>query len=693
MSGWREGFVTDKVCLDSEQGRGSFLSSAICFDEIATQVILCAREYCIVGRNKLDDFPFAVLSSSNDIPDAIMTETISTAPSNPPIGSRIESNCGPSRTWATYTLVGASKGASLANDGEYEYRLVSDEGEIFAKVALDQLKMVVGQESNRLRRRSTRDERSGIFPFFDSRNRYEVTNNNSDELQSITNRDRALKRNWSALALADVGAATVDLNVPTKQTVSFLSSDSQYFYWDVHYADSTVSITANTHFVEFPPQMNVNFSTTQGKAPCLNIHKSADQTMIRSLKDLYTQQATYYEWPPKTPIKLFFSISKIPEPSTTASSEVVKQLNASPTTHFSVYDKKSDSDLRPDNRSRKLSSRAVGVDDDAVPSTVCEGLDELCMQCLELIGLLSECAENGAVQREKDDTSLACFASTALSKKLSDQLDADPLCVVGGALPDWCLAAASFAPRAFTYDSRKALLERAAFGVSRSTFRQQEARINVARLRQRMSSLRARAVELVGEAFSGGAEDPTALQLQADELYGMEEALATRVRASFRAAMWQEHSLQVAKAAVRREYLLNDAAAIMEKYAKDPLVCRRRLEVRFVHESGFDAASGDEAGVTRGFYADVAEALLSGDIIATTNCASQCSSGGKEYLKKSDGIGSDDIENYSLKLPLWIPYVFYFHYIFLKCFHITQHYIFVSIIHSGNITISYFFVF
>ena len=38
-----------------------------------------------------------------------------------------------------------------------------------------------------------------------------------------------------------------------------------------------------------------------------------------------------------------------------------------------------------------------------------------------------------------------------------------------------------------------------------------------------MTALRARAVELVGEAFSGGSEDPTALQLQADELYGMEE--------------------------------------------------------------------------------------------------------------------------------------------------------------------------
>ena len=77
--------------------------------------------------------------------------------------------------------------------------------------------------------------------------------------------------------------------------------------------------------------------------------------------------------------------------------------------------------------------------------------------------------------------------------------------------------------RSFSYTSRKALLDRVAFGISRSTLRQQDTKVNVGRLKQRMTSLRARAVELVGEAFSGGAEDPTALQLQADELYGMEE--------------------------------------------------------------------------------------------------------------------------------------------------------------------------
>ena len=48
-----------------------------------------------------------------------------------------------------------------------------------------------------------------------------------------------------------------------------------------------------------------------------------------------------------------------------------------------------------------------------------------------------------------------------------------------------------------------------------------------------MTSLRARDVELVGEAFLVGAEDPIALQLQADELYRIEKALAARVRAAF----------------------------------------------------------------------------------------------------------------------------------------------------------------
>jgi HECT-domain (ubiquitin-transferase) len=133
----------------------------------------------------------------------------------------------------------------------------------------------------------------------------------------------------------------------------------------------------------------------------------------------------------------------------------------------------------------------------------------------------------------------------------------------------------------------------------------------------------------------------------------MEEAIGTRVRGLFRAAKWQEYSLQVAKAAVRRDFLLQDAIAVMARYSGDSLVCHRRLEVRFEGESGFDAASGDEAGVTRGFYADVAELLVSTETVAGIYCTSRCATG----ISSSDADKPEymEVDNESKKLPLWIP--------------------------------------
>ena len=64
----------------------------------------------------------------------------------------------------------------------------------------------------------------------------------------------------------------------------------------------------------------------------------------------------------------------------------------------------------------------------------------------------------------------------------------------------------------------------------------------------------------------------------------------------------------------------------MERYTFDKMLLQRRLEVRFEGESGFDAASGDEAGVTRGFYADVAEVFLSCEHILANTCGTVCPS-------------------------------------------------------------------
>jgi hypothetical protein len=112
-------------------------------------------------------------------------------------------------------------------------------------------------------------------------------------------------------------------------------------------------------------------------------------------------------------------------------------------------------------------------------------------------------------------------------------------------------------------------------------------------------------------------------------------------------------SLEVAKAAIHRESLLSDAMSIMDQYCGDSSLKKRRLEVRFDGESGFDAASGDEAGVTRGFYADIAEALMSCETVSGVNASTTCALGVE--LKSDLTMMAFKHANEPLKLPLWIP--------------------------------------
>jgi hypothetical protein len=389
----------------------------------------------------------------------------------------------------------------------------------------------------------------------------------------------------------------------------------------------------------------------------MDLLRTPDTTLISALHQLHQKQKKWSECPPTPICRLFFSVElKFSNPSVIKfkQSQVAAVVSSTNVKHAEIRAFQDSG-----SRCRKIcASLSVKEEEsNSIGSTsLCDGIDEICVQCMEVIGLISECAKDPASPSDREILNLPGFANQSLSSKLSSQLNQSMFCV-GSALPDWCLKAAAFAPHMFTYETRRMLLERTAFGPSRSALCQQETKVNVGKLRQRMASLRARAVELVGEAFAGGADDPTALQLQADELYGMEEALASRVKSAFRAAKWQEHALQVAKAAVRRDRLLLDAASIMDEYTNDRTVCRRRLEVRFEGESGFDAASGDEAGVTRGFYADVAEALLSLDIVAGAYCSSEClpptAQMSEPVTTEQLLLGSQTGEVH--KLPLWIP--------------------------------------
>jgi hypothetical protein len=64
---------------------------------------------------------------------------------------------------------------------------------------------------------------------------------------------------------------------------------------------------------------------------------------------------------------------------------------------------------------------------------------------LEIIELIAEVKSKMSGSTKDDGKYRSIFVNEMLSEKLSKQLE-NPLCVVGGAVPEWCFAIPSFAP-------------------------------------------------------------------------------------------------------------------------------------------------------------------------------------------------------------------------------------------------------
>ena len=623
------------------------ITEVVVFEPKIVHVALSSREYVILHRNKNGK----AQSTSRPFSSTEGTDM------SRHIGTRVECNSGDSGDWEPVTIV--------KFEDEGTWTVVCDEGMALTRVPVSSLRGLGTPESEaeeedvplRMSSPSSRgfpgDSLARAFPFFSARPRSEDSRDSEQSQRSMT----ALKRSWSALSLAEA-LSPFDLSRSESDTERS-RSDSGVALFTCRIGDEQLEVVPDISIIELPPKLEVRFNAFE-KLPGIEFNNAAEMTIVGALRVINERRQDCVDYQLTGKHKLFFGVSLVHNSLQSMSENHTEDHRTCVTkepTKVPDWDALTVTPMKEDpvRRTRQLSGQSRVSDDIDTIADLCEGLNDVCVQCMEVIDVLSAASGYNNSSRDRHSKGSA-FANDTLSKKLLSYLE-DPLAVVGGVLPEWCIKAPSFAPRVFTYDARKALLDSSAFGVSRSTFRQQESKINVGKLRQRMASLRGRAVELVGEAFSGGAEDPTALQLQADELYGMEEALASRVRALFRAAGWQEHSLEVAKAAVRRGSLLDDAALVMKQYATDKRVIRRRLEVRFDGESGFDAAAGDEAGVTRGFYADVAEALLSSETVAGIHCSSMCSQEHSISVskEKSQPMDIEDLTGEKSKLPLWIP--------------------------------------
>lgn len=640
--------VAYHVCVDESIRENLEFSSG------EVLLLLASRDYCILNRDVKNGEPSKVECDERncmevDKPFGICEESINGGAGQRFLsGSRVECDVNSNCVGKHFTVISATMDSAAASkvdglDSNYDssddylcsesspgwwYNLVSDEGEVALQVP-----------DYKIRGSDSKVEKASHLRVGSQERIIEYTRGNTSqhgsatqdvEYASIYHSGRknsstgVMKRCWSAISLANDMKSleisvqnaenTSSLRQPTKSTKK-LSIGSTEFDFDLN-------------SVEMPPLLSVELSMDNDLDPIPL--EMGGSTLFNALQKLSSMNKRRKKDFLRSDYRLFYKVSIFQQENLqiTGKAEAIGNMH-----------------LTSRNACKSIGSEIPKISSCPLED-VCrghfDGLDVSSIMCLKLLNAFSDEVKERAKKPEEEEALSSSLVSEVLTKKLLSQLE-DPLSTVSGSLPSWCWAAPMASPATFSYESRKLLLERTAFGVSRAVLRQQEAKVAVESLRERMTVLRGRAVALVGEAFSGGAADPTALQLQADEIYGMEEALAARVAAAFRAQNWEEQSLLCVKAAVRRTELLKDAASVMEQYSSDYKVRRRRLEVRFEGESGFDAASGTEAGVTRGFYADVAEALSSCDNVLTST----------SLVFAADTTFAED-EMMHHPLPLWI---------------------------------------
>ena len=314
-----------------------------------------------------------------------------------------------------------------------------------------------------------------------------------------------LRRTWSALSsLQNMHPLHVSYTTGSDSSMSNNDDNS-----------NEIEICTDVATGEKPPHLSVNFSLFGHVAPHVSF-EDTNVTLYHGLQRLIKKQMIHSKRQKNNNImaerkcKLFYSINfvginRCRQGSTASEDEKINDFfieeyqDSNLTWNSAVSDETAASFVEKEtlynapSTTTWYSHRNVisSSDNSKTALSKCEGLDETCVQCLELLTALAShsnhiVAASPHSRSDADDYFSAMFVSEALTNKLMEQLG-DPLTVVGGALPDWCSIIPVYAPRVFSHTSRRRLLERAAFGMSRAAFCQQESKVAVGPLRQRMA--------------------------------------------------------------------------------------------------------------------------------------------------------------------------------------------------------------
>uniref|UniRef100_A0A7S1B4W0 Uncharacterized protein n=1 Tax=Corethron hystrix TaxID=216773 RepID=A0A7S1B4W0_9STRA len=551
-------------------------------------LILASRDYYVLGRDDACDIDVIIKTEDENVHNSI--ESISDddidLESNDgnlllPVGTRVESNFkSNNETWDTYTVVGSAQRFSGSKKATSElnscfYDLVDEKGFYFSSIPESQLRgnelilkkrnhqnyhtqvMLSGSDGAFVPDRS-QGISEGIFErgIHISSLRRSMSEIRNAEVSKPTG---VMRRQWSALQniqqMRPIDLQEFDQNVYEQRL------DGCDLSRRVSIGGKEVQIQVDPNIYENSPTLTVEFCIDNETSPRTI---PPDLTVFHSIQIL---RKTNQSEPgcSNHDCKLFYCIKM--DSKLMSSAEHVMQ-NSSGMLQNSNFSKSALKNISEVNIKPTFDKTVVFNHFRNLRG--CDGLNVVCQQCIYVIGVLAATNEflPSAVCLSETDQIRPMFVSKALTKKLLDQLE-DPMSVTSGFLPNWCRLLVSTAPHLFSFDVRKKLLERGGtFGVSRAVYDQQEVKVDVTSLRSRIENIRQRAVALMQEAFSEDATDPMALQLQANELYSLEEVLKRQVTDAFRKQHWSEHFMQSAKGIVRREYLIADSITMMEAYAQ-----------------------------------------------------------------------------------------------------------------------------
>ena len=221
-----------------------------------------------------------------------------------------------------------------------------------------------------------------------------------------------------------------------------------------HHADLYV----DENSLETPPSVQIRFSSPQLVSP-LNVSAPANTTLISLLHQLYHGEE--YEFFREGAHQIFYSLVFCPSNGEKMLNQMTVQKNTEVTnSNFSMVVHDSIGiDLKPNgdsmqksylwsdmNRSRKLKHTANYSNFDEEFGSRCEGLDEICIQCMEIIEFLARV--NMRLSKDKRASGESVFVNPGLSYKLAKQTE-DPLFVAGGMIPQWCLSIPAFTPNMY----------------------------------------------------------------------------------------------------------------------------------------------------------------------------------------------------------------------------------------------------